>query len=44
MDLTSLISVVIPIDETCKMYNPFLEMDISKICEHLENIFNSRNK
>lgn len=40
----SRINELIPIDETCKMYNPFLEMDISKICEHLENIFNSRNK
>lgn len=40
----SKINDLIPIEEIYRMYNPYHEMDITQICEHLENVLNSRDK
>lgn len=38
------INKLIPIDEICKMYNPYHEMDITQICSHLEELYASRKE
>ena len=37
------INSFIPVTEILSMYNPYHEMDITQFCEHMEELFNSRN-
>lgn len=37
------INDLIPISEICEMYNPYHEMDISQFCDHMIDLYRSRN-
>lgn len=36
------INELIPISEICEMYNPYHEMDISRFCEHMIDLYRNR--
>lgn len=37
------INKYVPITEICEMYNPYHEMDISQFCDHMNELYSSRN-